>query len=163
MAEPTKPGSAVPLEEVVPAQAFEFEALLNVLERRGFLKRTEVLEEIDRLRKTAAKAQRTRQGSSCDNFSVGGKETRYDAPPPRPDVACHARRLHAGWGSSRLEGLTADEQLEVASQLTMAILKAARQRFEASQGDRHAYNTLCDRVVEWFGEEIAALRFGRVQ
>ena len=57
-------GSAVPLEEVVLAQAFEFKALLNVLERKGVLKKTEVLEEIMRLRKAAAKAQGTRQGSS---------------------------------------------------------------------------------------------------
>ncbi len=51
----------------------------------------------------------------------------------------------------------------MASQLTLAILKAARQRFEASQGDKRAYDTLCDRVEDWFMEEIAALRFGRVQ
>ena len=46
-------GSAVPLEEVVLAQAFEFEALLNVLERRGLIRRAEVLDEIKRLRKMA--------------------------------------------------------------------------------------------------------------
>ncbi len=50
--------------EVVPAQAFESEVLLNVRERRGVLKRTEVLEEIKRVGKTAAKAQETRQGLS---------------------------------------------------------------------------------------------------
>ncbi len=33
MAKPMEPGSAVPPEVVVLAQAFEFEALLNVLER----------------------------------------------------------------------------------------------------------------------------------
>jgi len=38
----------VPQEEVVLAQAFEFEALLNVLERRGLVTRSEVLEEIGR-------------------------------------------------------------------------------------------------------------------
>ncbi len=53
MAEPMEPESTVPLEEVVLAQAFEFEALLNVLERRGVIQRAEVLEEIKRLRKTA--------------------------------------------------------------------------------------------------------------
>ncbi len=52
MAEPMKPGGAVPLEDVVLAQAFEFEALLNVLERRGVIQRAEVLAEIKRLRKT---------------------------------------------------------------------------------------------------------------
>ncbi len=52
-----EPGSAVPLEDVVLAQAFEFEALLNVLERRSVLTRAEVLEEIKRLREKAAKAR----------------------------------------------------------------------------------------------------------
>ena len=44
---------AVPLEEVVLAEAFEFEALLNVLERRGLIMRGEVLEEIGRRRGTS--------------------------------------------------------------------------------------------------------------
>ncbi len=39
MIKPMEPGGGVPLEGVVLAQAFEFEALLNVLERRGGLKR----------------------------------------------------------------------------------------------------------------------------
>jgi hypothetical protein len=39
----------VPLEEVVLAQAFQLEALLNVLERRGLIKKAAVLEEIKRL------------------------------------------------------------------------------------------------------------------
>ncbi len=64
MATPMERGSAVPLEEVVLAQAFEFEALLNVLERRGVLRRAEVLQEIKRLWQTAAKVQGPRQGSS---------------------------------------------------------------------------------------------------
>jgi hypothetical protein len=64
MAKPMAPGSTVPLEDVVLAQPFEFEALLNVLERRGVHKPAEVLEEIKRLRKAAANAQGTWQGSS---------------------------------------------------------------------------------------------------
>ncbi len=48
---------SVPLEEVVLAQAFEFEALLNVLERRGLVPRAEVMEEIKRLREKAPKAR----------------------------------------------------------------------------------------------------------
>ncbi len=71
-----------------------------------------------------------------------------------------AKFIQAG---EALEAMSADEQLEVSAQLTLAILKAARHRFEGSEGDRHAYDTLCDRVVEWFSTEIAALRFGRVQ
>jgi hypothetical protein len=63
MAEPMQPGSAVPLEEVVLAQAFEFEALLNVLERRSLIQRAEVLEEIKRLRK-ATQGRGQRPGSS---------------------------------------------------------------------------------------------------
>ncbi len=39
----------VSLEEVVLAQAFEFEALINVLERRGVITRDEVTTEITRL------------------------------------------------------------------------------------------------------------------
>ena len=52
-----EPGSTVPLEEVVLAQAFEFEALLDVLERRGLASKTEVLEEIKRLREKAPKGR----------------------------------------------------------------------------------------------------------
>ncbi len=48
---------AVPLEEVVLAQAFELEALLNVLERRGFITKGAVLEEIKRLRAQEPKAK----------------------------------------------------------------------------------------------------------
>jgi hypothetical protein len=47
----------VPLEEVVLAQAFQLEALLNVLERQGLLKKTEVLEEIKRLQANTPKAR----------------------------------------------------------------------------------------------------------
>ena len=41
---------AVPLEDVILAQAFQLEALLNVLERQGVIRKTEVLEEIRALR-----------------------------------------------------------------------------------------------------------------
>ena len=61
MAKPMEPGSAVPLEEVVLAQAFEFEALLNVLERRGLVIRGEMLEETERL-KEKAEIARQRKG-----------------------------------------------------------------------------------------------------
>ena len=40
----------MPREEVVLAQAFQLEALLNVLERQGVVRKAEVLEEITRLR-----------------------------------------------------------------------------------------------------------------
>jgi hypothetical protein len=42
-------GQAVPLEEVVLAQAFQLGALMNVLERQGMIKKVEVLEEMKRL------------------------------------------------------------------------------------------------------------------
>ncbi len=48
---------AVPLEEVVLAQAFELEALMNVLERRGLIVKAEVLEEIKRLRARTPEAK----------------------------------------------------------------------------------------------------------
>lgn len=47
----------VPLEEVVLAQAFQLEALLNVLDRKGAIKKTEVLEEIKRLQANTPKAR----------------------------------------------------------------------------------------------------------
>jgi hypothetical protein len=43
----------VSLEEVVLAQAMEFEALINVLERHGVLAREEVTTEITRLNEKA--------------------------------------------------------------------------------------------------------------
>ncbi len=49
--------SAVPLEEVVMAQAFEMEALMNVLERRGLITKASVLEEIKRLRARTPEAK----------------------------------------------------------------------------------------------------------
>ena len=48
---------AVPLEEVVLAQAFQFEALLNVLERQGVIRKADVLTEIKRLQAAAPKAR----------------------------------------------------------------------------------------------------------
>ena len=47
---------AVPLEEVVLAQAFQLEALMNVLERRGIIKKAAVLEEIKRLQANTPKS-----------------------------------------------------------------------------------------------------------
>ena len=47
----------VPLEEVVLAQAFQLEALLNALERQGLLKKTEVREEIKRLQANTPNAR----------------------------------------------------------------------------------------------------------
>ncbi len=46
----------VPLEDVVLAQAFQLEALLNVLERRGVVWKAEAPEEIKRLREKTEKA-----------------------------------------------------------------------------------------------------------
>jgi hypothetical protein len=48
---------AVRLEEVVMAQALELEALMDVLEKKGVLRKAEVLEEmkLKRLRETAPK------------------------------------------------------------------------------------------------------------
>ncbi len=47
----------VPLEEVVLAQAFQLEALMNVLERHGLLNKGEVLEEIKALQAKTPKAK----------------------------------------------------------------------------------------------------------
>jgi hypothetical protein len=51
-----------------------------------------------------------------------------------------------------------DEQLEVACQLGIGILKAVRSRFATSRENRAAYDTLCDDVEEWLRTEITPLR-----
>jgi len=48
---------AAALEEVVLAQAFQFEALLNVPERQGMIEKAEVLEGIKRLQAKTPKAR----------------------------------------------------------------------------------------------------------
>jgi len=48
---------SVPLEEVALAQAFQLEALMNVLERRGIIKKAAVLEEIKRLQANPPKSR----------------------------------------------------------------------------------------------------------
>jgi len=47
----------VPLEEVVLAQAFQLEALLNVLDRQGVIRKAEVMEEIKALQAKAPKGR----------------------------------------------------------------------------------------------------------
>jgi hypothetical protein len=56
MAQEMSGGDVVNLQEMVLAQMFEGEALLNVLERKGGIRKVEVLEEVKRLREKAAKA-----------------------------------------------------------------------------------------------------------
>ena len=62
-----------------------------------------------------------------------------------------------------LAGLNANEQLELACRSVVGVLGAARARFERAQGDREAYDTLCDAVEGWFRTEIEPLRFYRTQ
>ena len=57
MAKALDSSHAVPLEEVVLAQAFQLEALMNVLERHGLLRKAEVLEEIRALQAKTPKAR----------------------------------------------------------------------------------------------------------
>jgi len=45
------------LEELVMAQGLEIEALMNILERKGFISKTAVLEEMKRLQALAQKAK----------------------------------------------------------------------------------------------------------
>lgn len=47
----------VPLEEAVLAQAFQLEALMNVLARHGLLNKADVLEEIKALRAKTPQAR----------------------------------------------------------------------------------------------------------
>ncbi len=45
------------VEEVVLAQTLELEALMNVLERKGLLSKTEIVQEMKRLREKTPKAK----------------------------------------------------------------------------------------------------------
>ena len=56
MAEELGSGEVITLEEMVIAQMFEQEALVNLLDRKGLIKKAEFLEEVKRLREQAAKA-----------------------------------------------------------------------------------------------------------
>ncbi len=56
MAEQLDSSEMVTIEEMVLAQMFEQEALINVLERKGFLTKVELLEEVQRLREKATRA-----------------------------------------------------------------------------------------------------------
>ncbi len=62
-----------------------------------------------------------------------------------------------------LDGLTAEEDLEVASQLVIALLKVSRPRFAGSPEYRDTYDGLCDAVLDWFRREVNRLRFARLQ
>ncbi len=57
MAKQGEQRQAVPLEEVVLAQSFELEALLNLLDREGVIAKTEDLGEIKRLRQGQTRAK----------------------------------------------------------------------------------------------------------
>ncbi len=61
-----------------------------------------------------------------------------------------------------LDGLTADQDLEVASQLVVALLKISRPRFADSPEGRVTYDGLCDAVLDWFRREINRLRYARL-
>jgi hypothetical protein len=61
-----------------------------------------------------------------------------------------------------LDGLTAEEDLEVACQLVVALLKISRPRFAGSPDHRVAFDGLCDAVVDWFRREVNRLRFVRM-
>ncbi len=50
-------GSAAPLQDGLPAQAFELKALLKVLDGKGLVMKAEGSPEIQRLRGQAAKAR----------------------------------------------------------------------------------------------------------
>ncbi len=56
MAEQLNPKEVVTLEEMVIAQMFEQEVLINLLDRKGLIKKAEFLDEVKRLKEKAAKA-----------------------------------------------------------------------------------------------------------
>lgn len=69
-----------------------------------------------------------------------------------------------GWQTlEALDGLNAQEQLELACRTVVGVLKAARSRFERTREDRGSFDVLCDAVEDWFFAELAPLRFARTQ
>lgn len=88
-----------------------------------------------------------------------------DAPMLVPHLGQTSSAMRAWFieGAKALEGRIPDGQLEVASQLPMAVLKASRHRFEGPSEDRRADNALFNTVEEWARTESTALRFRRVQ
>ncbi len=60
-----------------------------------------------------------------------------------------------------LEGLSAKDQLEVACRNVLAVILAARSRFEQRPEDRPCFDLACDSVEQWLGQEIALIRFTR--
>ena len=57
MAKPLDPKELVTLQELAISNAYEIAALVAVLERKGLVTPTEVLEEIKRLKQKAGKPQ----------------------------------------------------------------------------------------------------------
>ena len=65
----------MPLDQVVLAQAFQFEALLTVLEAQGrHTRRRRVLEEIKRLRKRGLTLSDVRMRLQCSQCDGGGTQ-----------------------------------------------------------------------------------------
>ncbi len=58
-----------------------------------------------------------------------------------------------------LDGWSAKDQLEVACRNVLAVLLAARSRFEQCPEDRPRFDLVCDALEQWLGQEIALLRF----
>ena len=58
----------VPLEEVVRAKAFQLEALLNVLERQGVVRKAEVWEEMTRPTEKSVTFMRSHRECAPPNF-----------------------------------------------------------------------------------------------
>ncbi len=60
-----------------------------------------------------------------------------------------------------LSGLDAKDQLELACRIVLAVLMAARPRF---QGENEiVFNDLCVAVLQWLKQEMKPLRFARPQ
>ncbi len=60
-----------------------------------------------------------------------------------------------------LTGLSAKDQLEVACRSVLAVLLAARARFERDQEGRVAFDLVCEDVTDWLRQEIKEIRFMR--
>lgn len=90
MAKPESKKKVITLEEVVLAQAFEFEALISVLERHGVITRDEVTAEIKRLNEKAGTvkwpsriARGAPQGSSFPSPKTGANLSFHQRQEPK--------------------------------------------------------------------------------
>jgi hypothetical protein len=62
MAELLNPKEIIPFEELLTYEVIQSEALINLLDRKGIVTKTELLEEMKRVKATLPKSERVGKG-----------------------------------------------------------------------------------------------------